>query len=362
MAARTSGGSSVDVLTMRSRMLGKKSANMAQSIQHVFQDAAKPRGHSQDTAFASLLAVGHSWPRRAARPRRQSQSAPRHAVRAEGPRPARRARPRPVADAGPDHGRARHRRGLGRRRPRRRRRAGSRSGWPAASAPTASSTPRTSSRRCSRPPAGAWRREGLQQRPDRCSGPPTIRGCRRAARRGPRSSTPTTNSTNPVTLLRNTAESLKPHGRVGIVDFKRDGSGPGPALEERVDPDVIVRDAEAAGLRLAAARDVPALPVPPDLRPAVAESGAAAVRLGAGSGRPAGNYRPRIFHTPGRTAPATKSFTTSTSDERVAGPPAAPTGTRPARRRPARAAIVSHERPLAKMTARPAAIAATDVR
>jgi ubiquinone/menaquinone biosynthesis C-methylase UbiE len=55
---------------------------------------------------------------------------------------------------------------------------------------------------------------------------------------------------NPVALLRNTAASLKPHGRMGVVQFKKDGLGPGPALEERVDPDVIVRDAEAAGLKL----------------------------------------------------------------------------------------------------------------
>ena len=51
-------------------------------------------------------------------------------------------------------------------------------------------------------------------------------------------------------LLRNIAKSLKPNGRVGVVDFKRDGLGPGPALEDRVDPDEVVRDAEAAGLRL----------------------------------------------------------------------------------------------------------------
>jgi SAM-dependent methyltransferase len=51
-------------------------------------------------------------------------------------------------------------------------------------------------------------------------------------------------------MLRNIAKSLKPQGRVGVVDFKRDGLGPGPALEERVDPEQVVRDAEAAGLRL----------------------------------------------------------------------------------------------------------------
>ncbi len=51
-------------------------------------------------------------------------------------------------------------------------------------------------------------------------------------------------------LLRNIAKSLKPNGRIGVVDFKRDGLGPGPALEDRVDPDEVVRDAEAAGLML----------------------------------------------------------------------------------------------------------------
>ena len=52
-----------------------------------------------------------------------------------------------------------------------------------------------------------------------------------------------------VALLRNIAAKLVPGGRVGIVDFKPDGAGgPGPALEERLDPAVIRRDAERAGL------------------------------------------------------------------------------------------------------------------
>jgi ubiquinone/menaquinone biosynthesis C-methylase UbiE len=54
----------------------------------------------------------------------------------------------------------------------------------------------------------------------------------------------------PVILLRNLARSLKPDGRIGIVDFTKDGGGPGPLLEERLDPDIVVRHAEAAGLRL----------------------------------------------------------------------------------------------------------------
>ncbi|HYN08391.1 MAG TPA: methyltransferase domain-containing protein [Vicinamibacterales bacterium] len=54
---------------------------------------------------------------------------------------------------------------------------------------------------------------------------------------------------DPVALLHNIAAALVPGGRLGIVDFKTDGAGgPGPALEERLHPDVIKRDAEKAGL------------------------------------------------------------------------------------------------------------------
>lgn len=55
---------------------------------------------------------------------------------------------------------------------------------------------------------------------------------------------------DPVRLLRNAARALKPQGRIGIIDYKKEGLGPGPPLEDRVDPDTIVRDASAAGLRL----------------------------------------------------------------------------------------------------------------
>ena len=54
----------------------------------------------------------------------------------------------------------------------------------------------------------------------------------------------------PVTLLRNVRKALKPGGRVGIVEFTKDGHGPGPAMEERVDPEKVIADAKAAGLRL----------------------------------------------------------------------------------------------------------------
>ena len=54
----------------------------------------------------------------------------------------------------------------------------------------------------------------------------------------------------PVALLRNLAKSLKPAGTIGIVNFKKDGGGPGPTMEERVDPEKVIRDARDAGLEL----------------------------------------------------------------------------------------------------------------
>jgi ubiquinone/menaquinone biosynthesis C-methylase UbiE len=53
-----------------------------------------------------------------------------------------------------------------------------------------------------------------------------------------------------VAMLSSLARALKPQGRLGVVDFKLDGTGPGPAPEERVSPDVVVKDAKEAGLRL----------------------------------------------------------------------------------------------------------------
>jgi predicted methyltransferase len=63
---------------------------------------------------------------------------------------------------------------------------------------------------------------------------------------------------NRVAVLSSLAKSLKPQGRIGVVDFKLDGTGPGPAPDERVSPDVVVKDAKEAGLRLI--RQEPFLP------------------------------------------------------------------------------------------------------
>jgi ubiquinone/menaquinone biosynthesis C-methylase UbiE len=53
-----------------------------------------------------------------------------------------------------------------------------------------------------------------------------------------------------VALLANLAKSLRPEGRIGVVDFRLEGGGPGGPTDERVSPDVVVSDAAKAGLRL----------------------------------------------------------------------------------------------------------------
>ena len=54
----------------------------------------------------------------------------------------------------------------------------------------------------------------------------------------------------PVLMLKHLAAALAPNGRVGIVDFKKDVFGPGPAMTERLEPEAIIQDAARAGLRL----------------------------------------------------------------------------------------------------------------
>ena len=55
---------------------------------------------------------------------------------------------------------------------------------------------------------------------------------------------------NPVSLLSDVARALEPQGRLGIVDFTKEGYGPGPPMDQRVDADAVIRDARAAGLEL----------------------------------------------------------------------------------------------------------------
>jgi predicted methyltransferase len=62
---------------------------------------------------------------------------------------------------------------------------------------------------------------------------------------------------HPVVLLANVEQALGPQGRLGVVGFLPGGGGPGPAPDERVDPDIVVKAATAAGLKLEARQAVP---------------------------------------------------------------------------------------------------------
>ncbi len=62
---------------------------------------------------------------------------------------------------------------------------------------------------------------------------------------------------NPVAVLKDAAESLKPQGRIGIVDFLPGAGGPGPEPEQRVDQETVVKEATAAGLKVISREAVP---------------------------------------------------------------------------------------------------------
>ena len=60
-----------------------------------------------------------------------------------------------------------------------------------------------------------------------------------------------------LTLLNHVARALKPQGRLGVVDFTPGGGGPGPAPDERISPDAVIKTAAGAGLTLQKREAVP---------------------------------------------------------------------------------------------------------
>jgi ubiquinone/menaquinone biosynthesis C-methylase UbiE len=62
---------------------------------------------------------------------------------------------------------------------------------------------------------------------------------------------------DPVAVLKDAAQSLKPQGRIGIVDFSPGAGGPGPDPEQRVDADTVIKGAAAAGLQVISQEPVP---------------------------------------------------------------------------------------------------------
>jgi ubiquinone/menaquinone biosynthesis C-methylase UbiE len=61
----------------------------------------------------------------------------------------------------------------------------------------------------------------------------------------------------PVAVLKDAAESLKPQGRLGIVDYSPGAGGPGPESEQRVDAESVIKAATAAGLKVISREAVP---------------------------------------------------------------------------------------------------------
>ncbi len=62
---------------------------------------------------------------------------------------------------------------------------------------------------------------------------------------------------NPVAVLKDAAASLKPQGRIGIVEYTPGAGGPGPEPEQRVDQDAVIKGAAAAGLQVISQEPVP---------------------------------------------------------------------------------------------------------
>jgi predicted methyltransferase len=60
-----------------------------------------------------------------------------------------------------------------------------------------------------------------------------------------------------VTFLRNLAVGLKPNGRIGIVNYKLGGGGPGPDASLRVPRASVESDAAAAGLKVRTSGNLP---------------------------------------------------------------------------------------------------------
>jgi ubiquinone/menaquinone biosynthesis C-methylase UbiE len=62
---------------------------------------------------------------------------------------------------------------------------------------------------------------------------------------------------DPVALLKNAADSLKPQGRIGVVDYSPGAGGPGPDPDQRVDEETVIKGANAASLEVISRETIP---------------------------------------------------------------------------------------------------------
>jgi len=79
---------------------------------------------------------------------------------------------------------------------------------------------------------------------------------------------------DPVALLKDAAASLKPQGRIGVVEYTAGAGGPGPDPDQRVSPETVIKNARAANLQV-----ISQDPIPPFMYMIILGKGA--------SGRPA---------------------------------------------------------------------------
>jgi hypothetical protein len=60
-----------------------------------------------------------------------------------------------------------------------------------------------------------------------------------------------------VALLKDAAASLKPQGRIGVVEYTAGAGGPGPDPDQRVSPETVIKDARAANLQVISQDPIP---------------------------------------------------------------------------------------------------------
>lgn len=60
-----------------------------------------------------------------------------------------------------------------------------------------------------------------------------------------------------LTLFENIRRALKPGGRLGVIDFLPGDGGPGPAAAERINPEAVIKVAQAAGFQLHSRQIIP---------------------------------------------------------------------------------------------------------
>jgi ubiquinone/menaquinone biosynthesis C-methylase UbiE len=61
----------------------------------------------------------------------------------------------------------------------------------------------------------------------------------------------------PVALLKDAAASLKPQGRIGVVEYIAGAGGPGPDSDQRLNPDTVIKGATAASLQVISQQTIP---------------------------------------------------------------------------------------------------------